>query len=155
MPTEYRLIIAGGDPVTLAERAFPAPDDRPTGTPTLLATDLSDRYGYEVTVRGGTRGYVEIDSARGPWEWEPSSYVALTFRLDKDAETGPAVRAVVLAVRRVLSTGPEDAALTLNTDTLLLTRFGGALNKRHRDEWWSHYAGTDQLIEESAGPPAR
>jgi len=68
--------------------------------------------------------------------------VSVTFSLDKSADRRWAVQNVLTTVERVLSTGAEDAALTLNADFLLLTRFGGVLVK-HRREWWDSYPGAD------------
>ncbi|BCJ52131.1 hypothetical protein Asp14428_36060 [Actinoplanes sp. NBRC 14428] len=146
MALEYRLVLAGSTPVELvAERAMPDPADRPTGTPPLLSAALWDQYGFELTVRSGRNGYVEIESAAGTWEWEPKTYVSLTFRMDKFADPDHNVPAMLTAVRRVLESGTEDAALTLNIDTLLLTRFAGDLLKYDQD-WWTHSAGADQII---------
>ncbi|WP_433718047.1 SitI3 family protein [Actinoplanes sp. CA-051413] len=149
MATEYRLTLAGSTlPVLIAERALPEQDERPTGTPQLLAADLSERYGFEVTVRAGQNGYFDAETDTGMWEWEPAAYVAVTFRLDKDAEPDRAVGAMMLIVRRLLQTGPEDAALVLNGNWLLMSRFGGVLVKHRRDKWWKTYAAADDLIEE-------
>src|SRR5687767_6061253 len=126
MATEYRLILAGGTPVDqVAERALPEPDERPTGTPPLLAADLYQRYGFELTVRAARNGYFDAESDQGMWEWEPDTYVAVTFRMDKEADPDWPVVDMLTIVRRLLDTGSEDAALVLNGNWLLLTRFGG------------------------------
>jgi hypothetical protein len=147
MSIEYRLILAGDAPVGwVAERAFPDPDERPVGTPPLLAADLYDRYGFDITVRAGRNGYVEIPSADGIREWEPESYIALTFRMEKSDAASRAVTSMITVVRRVLGSGPEDAVLTLNVDSLLLTRFDGVLVKNDGDGWWASYPAADDLI---------
>ncbi len=149
MATEYRLTLAGNTPVVqVAERALPEPAERPIGSPDLLAADLYDRYGFEVTIRAGRDGYFDAESDGGMWEWEPAEYVATTFRMEKDADTDRAPVAMLLAVRRVLQTGPEDAALVLNGNWLLLTRSAGVLVKHRRDSWWKTYAAADDLIRE-------
>jgi hypothetical protein len=53
---------------------------------------------------------------------------------------------MLVVVRRVLENGPEDAALTLNDNVLLLTRFRGGLVKHHRGSWWNHYPGAKQQL---------
>ncbi|MEV6298949.1 SitI3 family protein [Actinoplanes sp. NPDC051861] len=53
--------------------------------------------------------------------------------------SGWKVASMIDVVRRVLDSGPEDAALTQNGDVLLLTRFDGVLVKHRREEWWNHY----------------
>ena len=147
MSIEYRLTIAGNVPVNLvAERAFPDPSERPTGTASLLSADLYDRSGFGVTIRADHNGYVEIESDQGIWEWEPETYLDLTFRMDKDADPNWAVINMLTVVRRVLATGPEDIAFTFNIDSLLLTRFDGTLVKHNRGGWWANYPGADQLI---------
>jgi hypothetical protein len=147
MATEYRLTLAGSTPAEqVAERALPVPDERPTGTPRLLAADLYDRYGFEVTVRTGENGYFDAESDSGMWEWEPPTYVAVTFRMGQDADPDRAPADMLQIVRRVLQTGPEDAALVLNGNWLLLTRHDGVLTKHRRDAWWKTYPAADDLI---------
>jgi len=149
MATQYRLILAGGASLEqVAERALPDPDDRPTGTPRLLAADLYDRYGFEATVRAGENGYYDAESDNGMWEWEPATYVAVTFRMEKNADSDRALVAMLLAVRRVLLSGPEDAALVLNGNWLLLTRRDGVVVKHRRDNWWNSCAATNDLIRD-------
>jgi len=149
MATHCRLTLAGtASPEQVAERALPDPDDRPTGTPQLLAADLYDRYGFEVTVRAGENSYYDAESDNGLWEWEPATYVAVTFRMEKNADSDRALVAMLLAVRRVLQSGPEDAALVLNGNWLLLTRRDGVVVKHRRDKWWNNYAATNELIRD-------
>lgn len=149
MATEYRLTLAGNTPVEqVAQRALPDPEDRPTGIPPLLAADLYDRYGFEVTVRAAANGYFDAESDNGMWEWEPAAYVAVTFRMEQNADSDRALVNMLLTVRRVLRTGPEDAALVLNGNWLLLTRLGGVLVRHRRDKWWDTYAAANDLILE-------
>ena len=147
MSLDYRLTIAGSTPIEqVAERALPEPDERPTGTAPLLSANLVDRHGFGVSVRGGRNGYVDVVSDQGAWEWEPAAYVSVAFHVDKFADLSAVVIDMLTVVRRVLASGPEDAALVLNGDILLLTRLDGILTKHHRDTWWSNYAGADDLI---------
>src|SRR5262249_21297619 len=122
MAIEYRMTLACGTPVELlAERAFPAPEERPTGAPPLLSATLFDRYGFQVHLAAGENGYLDADG----WEWKPPAYVSINFRFDKFADREWVVTNMITAVRRVLTTGPEDAAFIFNGDVLLLTRFYG------------------------------
>jgi hypothetical protein len=147
MAIEYGLVLSGDSPIGwLAGRAFPDPDERPVGTPPLLTADLYDRYGFDVTILAGRNGYVEIETEAGVREWEPDPYSELTFRMEKNVDSVRSVINMITVVRRVLDTGPEDAALTLNGDTLLLTRFGGTLTKHGSEGWWTSYADADHVL---------
>jgi hypothetical protein len=146
MAIEYRLVLAGDTPVEqVAERALPDPDERPTGTAPLLVADLYDRLGFEVTVLASQNGYFDADSDTGTWLWKPATFVAVTFRLDSDADSSWAVLNMLPVVRRLLDTGSEDAAFLLNGDVLLLTRFGDDLVK-HRARWWNNYTGANDQV---------
>src|SRR4051794_20081641 len=126
MALEYTLTLGGTTPVNqVAERAMPDPGERPTGTAPLLAADLYERYGFELVVVAGEDGYLPGAADDGSRDWEPAAYVALTFGMDKFAARGWVVTNILTVVRRVLDSGTEDAALVLNGDVLLLTRFGG------------------------------
>ena len=48
-------------------------------------------------------------------------------------------------VSRLLATGAEDAALIMDGNYLLLTRFGGVVRKPRRS-WWDHYDYADKII---------
>jgi hypothetical protein len=147
MSLDYRLTLAGSTPVEqVAERALPEPDERPVGTASLLSVNLYERYGFGVTVRGGRNGYVDAVSDDGAFEWEPESYVSVTFHVDKVAERESIAINMLTIVRRVLATGPEDAAFVFNGDLLLLTRFDGNVVKNARDKWWAYYPAADQLF---------
>lgn len=141
MALEYELTVAGSLPVErVAERALPETTDRPIGTASLLTRDLYERYSFHVSISAGTNGYVSAESDDGLWEWEPATYVSVTFSLDKTADRKSAVGSMLTVVRRVLDTGREDAALVFNSDYLLLTRLDGVLREHHRDSWWAHYS---------------
>jgi hypothetical protein len=147
MALEYRLTLAGDTPVELlAARAFPEPEDRPTGTPPILRAALSEKLGFLVTIRSGQNGYLDATSDDGDWEWEPGPYVAVGFRLDKDVDREQSVTNMATAIRRVILSGSEDAAFLFNGDVLLFTRFNGNIVKHNRDDWWSHHDAADQLI---------
>src|SRR4051794_24005903 len=147
MALEYRLTLAGATPVEqVAQRAFPDPADRLQGTPPLLSADFYDRLGFEVSLRAARNGYVDVESDDGSWEWEPGAYVSATFRLDKSAEESWTIRNMLTIVRRLLDTGPEDAAFVFNGDILLFTRFGGVVRKHRRQSWWTGDTEADRLI---------
>jgi hypothetical protein len=147
MALEYELTLAPATSVEeIARRALPDPAERPTGTPPLLSAGLVERYGFGVTVLAGLEGYVEAATETGRWEWEPAAYVSLTFRMDKFADPSWEVTNMLTIVRRVLDSGTEDAALVLNGNELLLTRFDGESAKHGRHDWWQTYAGANDLI---------
>ena len=149
MATEYRLTLAGDPPlVEVAERALPEPDDRPAGTPQLLSANLYDRYGFEVVFRADSNGYLDAESDTGLWIWEPETSVSVRFRMEKTAGSDRATVNMLLAVRRILLTGPEDAALVLDGNYLLLNRVDGNLVKHRRDTWWQHYAAGNDLFQD-------
>ena len=147
MSVDYRLTLAPGTPINqIAERALPEPGERPTGLPPLLSANLYEKYGFGISIRAGQNGYVDAESDHGLWEWEPAEYVAVAFQMDKFADPGWKVINMLTIARRVLMTGPEDAALVLNGDVLIFTRFGGELVKHNHDKWWANYPGADDLI---------
>jgi hypothetical protein len=147
MALEYRLTLAGGTPVDLlAQRAFPEAAERPTGIAPRLFADHKERYGFSVTIVSGQAGYLALDTGEEWWEWEPESYIRVNFRLDKFAEIRWVVTNMLTVVRRVLDTGPEDAAFDFNGDVLLLARLKGELTKYRRENWWDHYPSANQLI---------
>lgn len=143
MALEYQLVLPLDIPIVqVAERAFPDPVERPTGTNPLHSADLSDRYGFEISILAGENGYFDAVSDTGPWLWQPRSYVLLNFRMDKFADPARLVGNMLDVVRRVLDSGPEDAALLFNGDLLLLTRLGDNVAK-HRRNWWNTYPGAN------------
>jgi len=147
MSIDYRLTLAGVTPVeVVAVRALPNPEDRPTGTGPMLSAGLSEKYGFAVTVHSGRNGYIDAVSDEGTWEWEPEEFVAVSFHADKFADFPWLVGNMLTVVRRILDTGPEDAAFVFIGDVLLLTRFDGVLVKQRREKWWDHYETANQLI---------
>jgi hypothetical protein len=146
MALEYDLKLGGNIPVeSLAERAFPDPEERPAGTGSPLWVDFWEKYGFGVTVFAAKNGYIDVETDDGRWEWEPEAYAAVSFRMDKFADFHWEVVNMLTVVRRVLDSGPENAALILNGDVLLLARFDGVLVK-HRRTWWESYPGADDII---------
>ena len=147
MAIEYRLILAGNPPIEqVAQRALPDPAERPTGTPPLFDAGLYDRYGFYLSVWASSNGYFDAVSDDGRWEWEPEDYVDVTFRMGKEFDLNQAVINMLTIIRRILDTGSEDAALILNGDVLLFTRFDGILVKHDRQAWWDHDPTTHDII---------
>lgn len=147
MALEYRLTLAGSTPpAQMAERALPVPVESPAEIAPVLRASLYDTHGFAVTIRAGQRAYVSAESDSGLWEWEPATYVSVGFRMDKEADHEWEVVNMLTIVRRILETGPEDAALVFNGDVLLLTRLDGVLVKHRRDGWWASYPATNEVI---------
>ncbi|MEH1031878.1 SitI3 family protein [Micromonospora profundi] len=144
MATEYRLTLAGDIPLdALAGVVAPAEFEESAvdGGPRVLSADLSERCGYTVSIYAGSHGYFEADDGDGSvWEWEPERYVTIGFRLGKDGFSDRATREMLASVARVLGDRPEDAALILDADWLLLTRFSGTLRRR-APSWWGVHGG--------------
>lgn len=146
MATEYRLTLAGDIPLDVLARVV-APDgveeSAADGRPRVLSADLSDRCGYTVSIYAGSHGYFEAEDGDGSvWEWKPERYVNIGFRLGKDGSSDRATREMLASVARVLGERPEDAALILDADWLLLTRFSETL-RRHAPSWWAVHGGED------------
>ncbi|NLU78901.1 hypothetical protein HCA58_11035 [Micromonospora sp. HNM0581] len=142
MAIEYRLTLAGDIPLEQVA-ALAAPDgveeSALPGYPRLLGADLTHTSGYSVSVYGGSNGYFDAENDDGSqWEWEPGTYVNIVFHMPKDDPAGRAAPDMVAAVARVLAGRPEDAALVLNGNWLLLTRTAGTL-ATHQPEWWNSY----------------
>jgi hypothetical protein len=148
MAIEYRLTLAGDIPLEqVADLAAPEATEEPAlpGHPRLLSADLSEQCGYSVSIHAGSHGYYDAEDDDGSqWEWEPDPYVNITFRMRKNVPSDNGTRNMVAAVARVLAGRTEDAALVLNGNWLLLTRFAGVVRK-HRPTWWSHYGVEDIL----------
>ena len=146
MSIHYRLTLAGDIPLRhVADLA--APNATETATPAghpLLSADLYHERGYLVTIRSGRHGYYDAEDDDGYWEWEPEEYLDITFDMRTDDMTGKGVPHMVATVAQVLAGQPEDAALVLNGNWLLLTRVGGTLRK-HRPQWWANY-GVENAI---------
>ncbi|MEU5673295.1 SitI3 family protein [Micromonospora sp. NPDC047753] len=82
--------------------------------------------------------------ALAQWEWEPGTYVNIVFHLPNNGRSDRATPKMVAAVARVLAGSPDDAALVLDGNWLLLTRVAGTLRK-HRPSWWDN-CGVNQLL---------
>lgn len=150
MSVTYRLTLAGEIPVKrVAECAIPDLPERAgqPDSPDRLSVGLYEQRGFWLSVRSGRAGYYDAADDDGErWEWKPAAYVNVTFALSKDDPTDRGTSNMIGAVARVLAGLPEDAALLLNGDVLLLTRVDGALRKHNRTTWWSHYQFANQLI---------
>ncbi|RLK09786.1 hypothetical protein DER29_6348 [Micromonospora sp. M71_S20] len=142
MAVEFRLILAG-DPSVHAIAALTATDPsekpQPTSNPRLFTARLYDQRGYAVTIRSGTHGYYEAETdGDSCWEWEPETYVNVTFSMGADDLADKGIPNMVAAVARVLAGRDEDAALIQDGNYLLLTRTDGVI-RTHRTSWWDHY----------------
>jgi hypothetical protein len=149
MGVEYRLTLAGDIPAEqVAECAVPDPAERPQWWEgRLLSADLYERRGFGLSVRAGRGGYYEArDDNDAVWEWEPESYVNVTFSMGKDDRVEERTTNMLTIVARVLEGRSEDAALLLNGDVLLLTRVGGVLRKHNRATWWDHYGFVNDIL---------
>ena len=148
MAIDYRLTLAGDMPLEqVAELAAPegVEESALPGYPRLLGADLKNTSGYTISIYGGSNGYYDAEDDDGSqWEWEPDAYVNIVFHMPKDDPSDRATHDMVAAVARVLAGRPEDAALVLNGNWLLLTRVAGALRK-HRPAWWDTYGLNDVL----------
>ncbi|MEV7227352.1 SitI3 family protein [Polymorphospora sp. NPDC051019] len=146
MGISYRLTLGGDIPLRdVVEIA--APDAIETRTPAggqLFSSALYEERGYLISLSSGRNGYYDAEDDDGYWEWEPAEFVNISFDMAKDDQVVEGVSNMVVTVARVLAGRPEDAALVLNGNWLLLTRVAGALRK-HRSQWWAHY-GVDALM---------
>ncbi|WBB91396.1 SitI3 family protein [Verrucosispora sp. WMMC514] len=142
MAVEFRLVLAGDPPVAevaALTAADPGEVPRPTSNPALLSARLYDQRGYAITVRAGTNGYWEAEAdGEARWEWEPATYVSVTFSMRADDIAEKGIPNMVAAVKRVLAGRDEDAALVQEGNYLLLTRTDGVI-RTHRPDWWHHY----------------
>jgi hypothetical protein len=147
MSLSYRLTLAGSVTADqLAERAFPDLENRPSGTGPILFADLYATHGFGVAVRTGRNGHVDAGTDDGDWEWEPDPFAAVSFDIDDLTDRQRLAVNLVTVVRRILETGPEDAAFVINGDYLLVSRFDGRIVKHSHDRWWSYYPEADELI---------
>ena len=100
------------------------------GSPRVLTADLNERLGYSVSIFPGRDGYYDAEADDGvQWEWEPEAYIDVTFHMTKNDLSDRGTLNMVAAVARVLDGRPENAALTLDGNWLLLTRMDGAIRK--------------------------
>ncbi|MDG4807185.1 SitI3 family protein [Micromonospora sp. WMMD1120] len=150
MGIEYRLTLAGDIPLEdLAPLVAPHGVEESTqpGYPRLLSADLREELGYTVTIYAGSNGYFDAEDDDGTqWEWEPDAYASVAFDLRKNDPPEGAVPSMVSAVARVLAGRPEDAALVLNGNWLLLTRVAGEL-REHRSSWWDTYGVRNMIVQ--------
>ncbi|MFI7606722.1 SitI3 family protein [Micromonospora sp. NPDC049366] len=141
MSIDFRLTVAGNVPLDEVASSV-APDAVETRTPSggrAFKASHNEEFGYVVDITSGEHGYVEAEDDDGSqWTWEPERYVKISFAMQKEELADKGVPHMLAAVSRVLTERPEDAALTLNSNWLLLTRQGGDLRK-HQPSWWSHY----------------
>jgi hypothetical protein len=133
------LTLAGDIPLEQVA-ALAAPNATETSSPAgnrLLSADLNEERGYSVSITSGTRGYYDAEDDEGAaWEWEPDRYVDINFRMSKNDPTDMGTPNMVSAVAQVLAERPEDAALVLNGNYLLLTRVNGTLRKHNLATWY-------------------
>jgi hypothetical protein len=147
MALEYGLTLAGdASAEQVAERALPVAVQSPPEIAPVLSADMRDSHGFTVTLLARRHGYIEAESDDGLFVWEPEAYVSVGFRIDKEADVEWAVVNMLTVVWRALETGSEDAALVLNGDLLVLTRFDGVLVKLHRDGWWASYPAANAVF---------
>ncbi|KXK62667.1 hypothetical protein AWW66_07010 [Micromonospora rosaria] len=145
MGIDYRLTLAGDIPLEQVA-VLVAPEGSCTSTdaghPRLLTVDCTTERGFGVSVFAGSNGYFDAEDDDGtPWEWEPDRYVNVIFDMAND-QPDTATADMVAAVARVLADRPEDAALVLDNNWLLLTRTAGML-RTHRPTWWDNYGLAD------------
>ena len=147
MATEYQLTLCGdATKEDIAVRAIPDAAERPelTSSGRSLFADLYQQRALGLSIISGPVTYLNADSDAGAWEWEPAPYVGVDFRMDND-RLNDGQRSMLEIVGRLLASGTEDAALILDGNYLLLTRFDGVLRKPRRS-WWDHYPYADKII---------
>ncbi|WP_433315658.1 SitI3 family protein [Micromonospora sp. CA-269861] len=139
MAVEYRLTLAGDIPLEqVAELAAPGAVETSTASGgRMLSADLNDDCGYVVDITGGQHGYYSAEDDGGAlWEWEPETYVDVSFYMRKDTLVDKGRPYMLATVARILAGRAEDAALTLNGDVLMLTRVAGCIQKHNTDGWY-------------------
>ncbi|MGI5147236.1 SitI3 family protein [Plantactinospora sp. CA-294935] len=151
MAIEYRLTLAGDIPLEqVADLAAPEATEAPPlqRSPRLLVADLHERCGYVISIHAGRDGYYDAEDDDSQWEWEPETYLNVSFRMAKNETSDEGTRNMIAVVARVLAGREEDAALVLNGNWLLLARVNGKIRKSRR-KWWDTYNVND-LIPQSA-----
>ncbi|GAB3816675.1 SitI3 family protein [Micromonospora zhanjiangensis] len=139
MAVEYRLTLAGDIPLEqVAQLAAPAAVETTTASGgRMLSADLNDERGYVIDITAGRHGYYcAEDDAGSLWQWEPETYVDVTFYMRKDTLIDTGKPHMLATVASILTARTEDAALTLNGDTLMLTRVDGITQKHNADGWY-------------------
>ncbi|MFV2116561.1 SitI3 family protein [Micromonospora sp. LOL_025] len=138
MSITYRLTLAGDIPLELvAELA--APDAAETPTPAgnrLLSANLNDECGFAVSITSGSHGYYEAEADGAVWAWEPENHVDIGFHMRKDTLSDLGRPRMLQTVGRVLAGRPEDAALVLNDNWLMLTRVNGTIRRHNEADWY-------------------
>ncbi|MEH1026725.1 SitI3 family protein [Micromonospora profundi] len=139
MAVEYQLTLAGDIPLDqVAELAAPGAVETSTASGgRMLSADLNDEHGYVVDITGGRHGYYGAQDDGGAlWQWEPETYVDVSFYMRKDTLVEKGKPHMLATVARVLAARAEDAALTFNYDVLMLTRVAGVIQKHNIDGWY-------------------
>lgn len=136
MTIEVALVLSGASDVAqVLSRALPQIwAVHPTSKSGSIAHSFDDR-GFQLSAVARQRGYFEAASDAGSWSWEPESYVNLGFRIDKFFDRALAWSTILDIAAAVLRTGPEDVALILHGDVLLLRRERGKLERSCADFW--------------------
>ncbi|WP_434740416.1 SitI3 family protein [Micromonospora sp. SH-82] len=141
MGIEFRLILAGDISIRrVAELVAPdAVEDQTASGDLMLSSGIDDTLGYGIDILSGQRGYFDAEDDDGSvWVWEPDSFLQVDYVMRKDVIAERGVPAMLRSVSELLDRQPEDAALVLNANYLLLTRVDGVL-RRHRPSWWQHH----------------
>ncbi|MBQ1075611.1 hypothetical protein KBX06_20955 [Micromonospora sp. C31] len=139
MSITYRLTLAGDVPLEqLAELVAGEVTETTTYSgDRMLTADLNEECGYAVSIVAGSQGYYGAESDGGvPWEWEPATYVETDFHMRKDTLMDKGRPNMLRTVGRVLADRPEDAALVLNDNWLLLTRIDGVIRRHNEADWY-------------------
>ena len=106
MAIEYSLTLAGATPAEeVAQRALPGATFSPYGATIGTDADILQQLGFDLTITGGTDGYVEARGNDGTWVWDPNPAAVATFRLASDPDRGDmALHNVLEAATRILAT---------------------------------------------------
>ncbi|MEH1101961.1 SitI3 family protein [Micromonospora sp. CPCC 205561] len=139
MSITYRLTLAGDVPLEQVA-ALTAPGATETTTVSgarMLSAGRGDESGYAVSIVSGRHGYYAAEDDGGAlWEWEPETYVDVDFHMRKDVLTEKGRPHMLRTVGRILADRPEDAALVLNDNWLMLTRVGGTVRRHNEADWY-------------------
>ncbi|BEL12091.1 hypothetical protein Q0Z83_102820 [Actinoplanes sichuanensis] len=147
MSLDYTLTLATNAPAArIAARSLPEHLEWTPGTGSLLAIDLYETLGLDISLWADRHGYVDARSDDGMFEWEPDPLVSLAFNLDGPIDQQRAVANMINIVRGLLDSGHEDATLVINGDLLLLARFDRKIAKHNRERWWSAYPTANEII---------
>ncbi|MGK5520575.1 SitI3 family protein [Micromonospora sp. URMC 107] len=138
MSLTYRLTLGGDIPLELvAELVAPGAAETPTPAGNrLLSADLNEECGFVVSITSGSHGYYEAEADGAVWAWEPKTYVDVGFHMQKDTLMDKGRPHMLRTVGRVLGDRPEDAALVLNDNWLMLTRVDGAIRRHNEADWY-------------------